>query len=103
MENKRKRLNGQVVSTKMEKTVKVRVDRSSRHPLYGKVIRSHKIYPVHDELDCKVGDFVTIVESKPISKTKRWVVQEIIRKTSDVERAIEEEELLDTPELETEE
>jgi small subunit ribosomal protein S17 len=101
MANKRKRLNGEVVSTKMQKTAMVRVNRSYRHPLYGKVVRSHKVYPVHDELGCEVGDFVLIVESKPISKTKRWAVQEITRKASEAERVAEQEVLLDEPFIES--
>jgi small subunit ribosomal protein S17 len=100
MANNRKRLSGEVVSTKMEKTAMVRVNRSYRHPLYGKVVRSHKIYPVHDEIGCEVGDLVLIVESKPISKTKRWAVQEITRKVSEAERAAEQEVLFDEPVIE---
>ena len=80
MPNRRRRLTGTVVSNKMQKTVVVQVDRSYRHPLYGKVIRTYKRYMAHDEENtCEIGDTVTIVESRPISRHKRWVVQEILR------------------------
>jgi small subunit ribosomal protein S17 len=86
----------------MIKTVKVRVDRSYRHPLYGKVVRSHKNYLVHDEIGCQPGDIVCIVESRPISKRKRWVVQEVLRRSSEALFAAEREVLIDEPILETE-
>lgn len=95
--NTRRRLEGTVSSAKMMKTVKVRVNRSYRHPLYGKVIRSHRNYLVHDELGCQPGDIVCIVESRPISKHKRWVVQEILRRTSEAELAAEQEVIIDEP------
>ena len=80
MSNKRKRLVGRVTSDKMEKTVTVAVDRSERHPLYGKVMRTTKKYMAHDEENrCSIGDTVRIVESRPISRRKRWVVQEIVK------------------------
>lgn len=72
-------LVGTVVSDKMDKTVVVRVERTYRHPLYGKVIRTHKKYHAHDEQNrCKVGDIVRIRESRPLSRTKRWVVIETL-------------------------
>ncbi|HEC23971.1 MAG TPA: 30S ribosomal protein S17 [Chloroflexi bacterium] len=80
MGNKRRRLTGVVVSNKMDKTVVVQVERTYRHPLYEKVVRSHKRYMAHDEgNECEIGDTVVIVESRPLSRHKRWVVQEIIR------------------------
>ena len=102
MTSNRKRLTGVVLSTKMEKTVKVRVDRTYRHPLYGKVVRTHKDYLVHDEMECQPGDKVQIVESRPISKRKRWVVQEIVRRATEAEVAAEQEEIVDEIELEAE-
>lgn len=70
-------LQGKVVSDKGDKTVIVRVERSVRHPLYKKIMRSSKKYAAHDANNqCKVGDTVRITESKPISKTKRWAVVE---------------------------
>ena len=81
----RRRLVGVVVSDKMEKTVVVRVVRTKRHRLYGKVIRVWKRYKAHDENNaCQVGDRVRIVESRPLSKEKRWVVEEIVQPAQEV-------------------
>jgi small subunit ribosomal protein S17 len=77
--NNRRRLVGTVVSNKMQKTAIVEVVRVFRHPLYMKVIRSAKSYMAHDEIGVNPGDKVKIVESKPLSRTKRWVIEEIIR------------------------
>ncbi len=85
--SKRRRITGVVTSNKMEKTVSVKITRRSRHPLYKKVIDQHKAVKAHDELGCDIGDQVMIVESKPISKTKRWVVEEIIRKSVSTQQA----------------
>jgi small subunit ribosomal protein S17 len=78
--NTRRRMNGTVTSNKMDKTVSVEITRKYRHPLYQKVITSKRNVKAHDELECAIGDEVMIVESRPISKTKRWVVQEITKK-----------------------
>jgi large subunit ribosomal protein L14 len=86
MSNTRRRMDGVVTKAKLEKTVTVRIDRSYRHPLYGKVIRTNKNYLVHDEIGCHPGDIVRIVESRPISKKKRWAVQEIVRRASEASR-----------------
>ena len=83
----RRRITGVVTSNKMEKTVSVRVTRRFRHRLYKKVIDRHSSVKAHDELGCEIGDQVMIVESKPLSKTKRWVVEEIVRKAVSVEKA----------------
>ena len=81
MRERRKRLVGLVVSDKMDKTVVVRVERTVRHPRYGKVLRRRKKYKVHDEAnECRVGDLVRIVESRPISREKRWAVEEIVKR-----------------------
>lgn len=80
MSNRRKRLVGKVVRAASEKTVTVRVDRTYRHQLYQKVLRSRKNYMVHDEQGVSVGDQVRIVESRPISKRKRWAIEEVIQK-----------------------
>jgi small subunit ribosomal protein S17 len=64
----------------MEKTVNVEITRTYRHPLYKKVVHSHKKVMAHDELGCEIGDRVLIVESRPISKRKHWVVEEILRR-----------------------
>ena len=75
----RKRLTGRVVSDKMDKTVVVRVERLVRHPRYGKVLRQVKKYKAHDEENaCRVGDMVCIVESRPLSREKRWRVEEVL-------------------------
>jgi small subunit ribosomal protein S17 len=71
----RRLLKGTVVSDKCDKTVTVMVERRVTHPLYGKVVRKRRKYAVHDEQNaCKVGDMVTIQESRPHSRTKTWEV-----------------------------
>lgn len=78
-------LQGKVVSDKMDKTVTVLIERKVKHPLYGKVIsRSSKIH-VHDEANqYGIGDIVIIEETRPLSKTKSWVVKEIVEKSKSV-------------------
>jgi small subunit ribosomal protein S17 len=72
---------GTVVSTKMDKTVVVRIDRQKRHRLYGKTLRSTHRYKAHDEKnECNLGDVVRISETRPLSREKRWRVVEIITK-----------------------
>jgi small subunit ribosomal protein S17 len=72
---------GQVVSDKMSKTIVVKVERQFSHPLYKKYVRRTKNYYAHDETnDCKTGDTVRIVETRPLSKTKRWRVAEVLRR-----------------------
>lgn len=81
MKEQRKRLTGHVVSDKMDKTIVVRVERLYRHRLYKKVIKAAKKYKAHDEGNtCRVGDLVRIVESRPLSRTKRWTVEEILER-----------------------
>jgi small subunit ribosomal protein S17 len=77
--NNRRRMTGVVTSNKMEKTVVVEIARTFRHPLYKKVVHSHKRVMAHDELGAQMGDQVQIVESRPISRHKRWVVEVILR------------------------
>ncbi len=77
--NNRRRITGFVTSNTMQKTVVVEISRTYRHPLYNKVVNSRKRVMAHDELSCQVGDQVQIVESRPISKNKCWVVEQIIR------------------------
>jgi small subunit ribosomal protein S17 len=70
---------GKVVSSKMDKTIVVQVERKIKHPLYGKYIRrSSKMYAHDDKNVCKVGDVVKIGNSRPISKTKHWVLVEVM-------------------------
>lgn len=72
----RRILQGNVVSTKNDKTVVVEIERKFRHPLYGKFVKQNKRYKAHDEAnEYKVGDIVSIEEHRPISKTKTWVVK----------------------------
>ena len=75
----KKRLVGRVLSDKMDKTVVVLVERRVRHPRYGKVLRRTKKYKAHDEGNvCRVDDMVRIVESRPLSREKRWRVEEVL-------------------------
>lgn len=79
----RKVRTGQVVSDKMNKTVVVAVKRLRPHPRYKKFVRHTKKYKVHDENNiCKVGDNVKIVETRPLSKEKRWRIMEVVSKTA---------------------
>jgi small subunit ribosomal protein S17 len=72
-------LNGTVVSDKMDKTVVVAVERKVRHGLYGKSQRKTSTFVAHDEKnEAKVGDRVAIVESRPLSRRKRWVVTQVV-------------------------
>jgi small subunit ribosomal protein S17 len=76
--NDRRRIIGTVVSNKMTETVVVRVDRTVRHPLYGKVVHRSVKLVAQDGLRCQPGDRVRLVESRPLSKRKRWVVETIL-------------------------
>ena len=70
---------GVVVGNKMKKTVSVLIERQVRHPLYKKIIKRKKKFFAHDEYEkCKIGDVVKIVETRPLSKRKRWRVLEIV-------------------------
>ena len=80
MRERRRTFTGRVVSNKMQKTVVVLVERTRRHPLYGKVIRVSNRFKAHTENQLNVGDKVKIVESRPLSKETRWVVTEVIQK-----------------------
>ena len=81
MSGQKRVLTGRVLSNRMDKTVVVEVTRKSRHPLYGKVIAMRKKYKAHDaENACQIGDRVEIVESRPLSREKRWVVTEILER-----------------------
>lgn len=72
---------GTVVSDRMDKTVVVAVERIMRHPLYGKTVKRTKKFHAHDENnECRVGDVVEIMETRPLSRTKRWRVARVIQK-----------------------
>lgn len=73
---------GTVVSNKMTKTVVVRVDRLVKHPKYKKYIRRRAKFMAHSEMDCHIGDKVKIIETRPLSARKRWLVVEIMQKAS---------------------
>lgn len=78
--NDRRRMTGVVTSNKMTKTVVVEITRVFRHPLYRKVVHQSKRFKAHDELGCQIGDQVQLVESKPLSRDKRWVVESIVKR-----------------------
>ncbi len=84
MENKRKtikKLKGVVVSDKMDKTIVIKVDRLAEHPRYKKRVRISKKFKAHDEKnEARIGDFVEISQSRPISKDKKWKLESIIKK-----------------------
>jgi small subunit ribosomal protein S17 len=77
---RRKVRQGLVVSNKMQKTVVVLVERRVRHPLYGKTIRRSNRFKAHDEIGCGIGDTVEIMETRPISKDKRWRIVRVIER-----------------------
>ena len=76
----RRRITGHVTSNKMEKTVVVEISRTYRHLLYKKTVHSRSRLMAHDELGCQIGDEVKIVESRPISHSKRWMVEAILKR-----------------------
>ncbi|MCB0577919.1 MAG: 30S ribosomal protein S17 [Phaeodactylibacter sp.] len=83
MENRnlRKQRIGVVTSNKMDKTIAVSVERRLRHPIYGKFVKKSNKFIAHDENnDCNIGDVVRIMESRPLSKLKRWRLVEIIER-----------------------
>ncbi|MBM3876198.1 MAG: 30S ribosomal protein S17 [Verrucomicrobia bacterium] len=80
-ETRRKERVGDVVSDKMDKTIVVRVERRFQHPIYKKVVTSSKKYYAHDEKgEARTGDRVRITETRPLSKTKRWRLVEIVER-----------------------
>ncbi len=76
--------SGIVVSNKADKTVVVKVERKYQHPLYNRTVKQSKKLMAHDETNaCQIGDVVQIVESRPLSKRKRWMVLEIVQKAGE--------------------
>ena len=74
-------LTGKVISDKMDKTITVKVERQVKHPIYGKFIRRSTKVHAHDETnECKMGDTVTVVESRPLSKSKSWQLVEVVER-----------------------
>lgn len=93
----RKTRRGTIVSDKMDKTVIVLVETRVRHPLYGRTVTRSKRFKAHDETNaCKIGDKVLIIETRPLSKEKRWRVAEILARTADRSVARKEAEPSDT-------
>jgi len=93
MRERRRRLVGHVVSDKMDKTVVVKVERLQRHRLYHKVVKKSKKFKAHDAYNsCQIGDLVRIVESRPLSREKRWVVEEIVERADKSVRELAEGE-----------
>lgn len=81
LRNKRKSLVGIVVSDKMDKTVSVAVEKRTQHPLYKRTVKKTNTFKAHDEEnECREGDKVKIMETRPLSKTKRWRVIDIVEK-----------------------
>lgn len=81
MASNRKTRVGVVTSDKMDKTITVTVERKLKHPKYGKFVKKHKKFTAHDEVNsCNEGDLVKIVESRPLSKKKRWRLLEVIER-----------------------
>ncbi|GAB2834612.1 small ribosomal subunit protein uS17 [Ferruginibacter profundus] len=79
--NLRKTKLGVVSSNKMDKTITVNVERKVKHPLYGKFVKKSTKFHAHDEKnECNIGDTVKIMESRPLSKTKRWRLVEVVEK-----------------------
>lgn len=90
MANNRRRLVGRVVSDKMQKTVVVEIERRKMHRVYKKVVRTTKRVMAHDESDAiPMGAVVRIVESKPLSKHKRWVVESVLEQPENLVVAAE--------------
>ena len=78
---KRREMTGVVLSNKADKTIAVRIDRRVKHPVYGKIVRRSSKLAAHDERnECREGDVVTIVETRPISKTKSWRLGRIVER-----------------------
>ncbi len=79
--NLRKTRTGVVSSNKMDKTITVKVERKIKHPIYGKFLKKTTSYHAHDEKnECSIGDIVKIMETRPMSKTKRWRLVEVVEK-----------------------
>ena len=79
-------LSGLVVSDRMDKTITVKVERRVKHPVYGKFIRRSTKLHAHDgENECRIGDSVTVVESRPLSKSKTWMLKSIDQKSRELE------------------
>lgn len=84
MKEQKRVLIGRVLSNRMKQTVVIQVERRKAHPLYGKVITDRKKYKAHDEDNaCQIGDLVKVIEARPMSREKRWLVTEILEKAQE--------------------
>jgi small subunit ribosomal protein S17 len=84
-ENVARTLQGKVVSDKMDKTIVVLIERRVKHPIYGKYVTKSSKLKAHDEKnECKIGDEVTISETRPLSKTKSWAVETIVERATEI-------------------
>ena len=84
-ETKTRTVTGRVVSDKMDKTITVLVERKEKHPIYGKYVkRSTKLHAHDEKNECGVNDIVVIEETRPLSKTKRWKLQSIAEKATEI-------------------
>lgn len=83
--NTARTISGKVVSNKMEKSIVVLVERREKHPIYGKYVRRSSKIHAHDENNqCRIGDTVTIQETRPVSKTKAWKLVDIVERAAEV-------------------
>ena len=81
MKEQKRILIGRVLSNRMDKTIVIQVERQRRHRVYGKVVTERKRYKAHDEDNaCQIGDLVKVIEARPMSREKRWLVTEILEK-----------------------
>ena len=91
VQGRRKEVVGEVVASKMQKTIVVKVTRKKAHPFYGRVIARNKKFYAHDEKnEAHVGDVVRLEETRPLSKLKRWQLKDIVRKSALVPEAATE-------------
>ncbi len=85
VEKRARSITGKVVSDKMDKSITVQVERRVRHPIYGKYVRRSTKLHAHDETNqARIGDTVTVQESRPLSKTKSWALVEIVERAAEV-------------------
>jgi len=84
-EKKARTIAGRVISDKMDKTITVLIERRVKHPMYGKIVsRSTKIKAHDENNECRIGDLVTIAETRPLSKTKAWKLVNVVERGSEV-------------------
>lgn len=81
----RRTVTGRVVSNKMDKTITVLIERRVRHPVYGKYMtRSSKVHAHDEQNQCRIGDLVSVAESRPLSRTKTWTLVEVVEQAAEV-------------------